>query len=415
MKNFVVLGAGTAGTMAANLLVKRPELKDWRITVIDKDDNHRYQPGFLFIPFGVMPAGRVTKSRRRFLPAGVDFVEAGIAKIDRERRVVLLDSGQELPWDQLLITTGTVTRPDLIAGMTDGSLWHRKIFDFYTLEGAELLRSALEGFNRGRLVVHIAEMPIKCPVAPLEFALLAQDYMRKRGRGRDVDVVLVTPLDGAFTKPVASKILGNMLAKRGIEVITDFQAESVDNDRSELVSYDGRRVGFDLLVTIPPNRGVEVVAASGLADDSGFVEVDKHTLQSVHDPDIWAAGDATDAPTSKAGSVAHFEMDTLVPNIVAHIAGRPLPESFDGHANCFIESGRGEAMLLDFNYEQEPLPGMFPIFKVPTLKLLGTSPLNHLAKRGFEAVYWNMLLPGRPLPFPARMSMDGKVVPTDVA
>ena len=410
MKNIVVLGAGTAGTIAANMLVKEKALADWKITVVDKNDDHQYQPGFLFVPFGMMPAKRITRSRKKFLPKEVDYVEDDIVHIDREGRKVVLASGRELPWDQLIITTGTVPRPDLVEGMADGELWHKKVFEFYTLKGAEELKPAMESFKKGRLVVQVCEMPIKCPVAPLEYALLAQDYMRGKGLGWDVDVIYVTPLDGAFTKPVASKVLGTTLSERGIAVEPDFQIESIDNEKSEIVSYDGRRIPFDMLVTIPPNRGSKAVSDSGLTDDAGFVEVDKHTLQSIHDPDIWCAGDATNVPTSKAGSVAHFEMDTLIPNVVAHIEGKPLPHKFDGHANCFIESGRGEAMLLDFNYDQEPLPGMLPVFGVPAFKLLGPSKLNHMGKLGFEAVYWTMLLQGRPLPFPSDMSMSGKKI-----
>ena len=414
MTRVVILGAGTAGTTLANLLMKRPELDGASITVVDKSDRHDYQPGYLFIPFGMLPAGRVSKDRRAFLPKGVDYVQGEVTGIDREARQVRLASGRLLDFDQLVITTGTIPRPDAVPGMADGALWRSKVFDFYTLDGAEALKPALAAMKSGRLIVHITEMPIKCPVAPIEFALLTQDYLRKRGRHPHVDVVFVTPLDGAFTRPVASKRLGKLLAERGIELVTDFQLESIDNERAELVSYDGRRVPFDLAVTIPPNRGADFLLESGLADELGFVKVDKHTLQSTEDPDIWAAGDATNVPTSKAGSVAHFMMDALVPNLVAHLAGEPLPERFDGHANCFIESGRGEALLLDFNYDVEPLPGMFPIYHVPTLKLLGASTVNHLAKMAFEAVYWNLLIRGLPLPFPAHMSMEGKKVPEGV-
>lgn len=410
MRNIVIVGAGTAGTTLANLLTKR-QIPDLAITVIDKSDVHDYQPGYLFIPFGMMPARRVSQERGKYLPASVNYVRDEVTLIDRESRLVELRSGAAVPWDQLVITTGTIPRPDLIPGMADGSLWHQKVFDFYTLAGAEALGPALERMKEGRLVVHVSEMPIKCPVAPIEFALLSQDFMRKRGRHSAVDITFVTPLDGAFTKPVASTHLGRLFAERGIELITDFQIESIDNDAQELVSYDGRRVPFDLAVTVPPNQGADFLRESGLADASGFVEVDKHTLQSVHDPDVWAAGDASNVPTSKAGSVAHFMMDALVPNLLAHLEGRPLPERFDGHANCFIESGRGEALLLDFNYDVEPLPGIFPIFHVPALRLLGTSPINHAAKMAFEAVYWQMLINGRPLPFPAHMSMEGKKVP----
>ncbi len=411
MKNIVIIGGGTAGTMAANFLVKEKALADWNVTVVDKNNHHEYQPGLLFVPFGIIPAKRITRSRKRFLPKGATFVEDRVVKIDRDNKRVELESGEHLPYDELIIATGTVPRPDLVPGMKDGALWYDKVFDFYTLPGAEGLRDAVKNFKKGRLVVNICEMPIKCPVAPLEFALLAQDYFRKKGLGWEVDIVLVTPLDGAFTKPVASKALGDLLAQRGIEVVTDFQIESIDNDTQELVSYDGRRVPFDLLATIPPNRGVKVASDSGLADDMGFIEVDKHTLQTTADPHIWCAGDATNVPTSKAGSVAHFEMETMIPNIVESIQGKPLTHSFDGHANCFIESGRGQGLLLDFNYDTEPLMGRFSMFGIPALKLLGASVPNHLAKRGFELIYWTMLLQGRPLPFTADMSLDGKRLP----
>ena len=411
MTDIVILGGGTAGTLIAHSLLKQPGSDAWNITVIDRDDEHHYQPGYLFIPFGMIPAKRVAKPRHKFLPKQVTFLVDEARRIDREHRQIELASGATLHFDQLVIATGTTPDPTAVPGMADGALWYRSVFDFYTLAGAKALKPAIEGMKKGRIVVHVSETPIKCPVAPLEFALLAQDYMRKKGRDWEVDVIYVTPLDGAFTKPVASKTLGGLLAERGIEQVTDFQVERIDNDAKELVSYDGRRVPFDLLVTVPPNRGSDVVVHSGLGDEAGFVPVDKQTLQSEIDPDIWVVGDATNAPTSKAGSVVHFEVASFIPNLLAHMAGRRLPRRFDGHANCFIESGRGQAMLLDFNYEQEPVTGVFPVPKVGPLTLLKPSAINHASKLAFEAVYWYGLLPGRPLPFPHDMSLAGKDLP----
>ena len=415
MVDIVILGAGTAGTLIANKLAKRPESSEWNITVIDRNNEHVYQPGLLFIPFGMVPAKRVVKSRRKFLPKKANFIESEIELIDKDNHTVKLANGQEIHWDQLIITTGTHPEPELVPGMKDGKEWYKSVFDYYTYEGSTRLKSALEGLKKGRLVVQITEMPIKCPVAPLEFALLAQDYMRKHGRNWDVDVIFVTPLDGAFTKPTASRLLGDLLSKRGIEVVPDFQIEEVDNDTKEIVSYDGRRVPFDLLVTIPPNRGDAVLVKSGLGDDSGFVPINKHTLQSEADPDIWAVGDASNAPTSKAGSVAHFMVESFLPNFLEHLKGEPLTHSFDGHANCFIESGRGEALLLDFNYDYEPVTGLFPEPHVGPLTLLKPSKVNHLSKMAFEPIYWYMLIQGLPLPFPADMPLAGKNFPENVA
>jgi sulfide:quinone oxidoreductase len=408
MNRLVVLGAGTAGTMVVNKLRPRLEPEEWEITVVDQDDTHHYQPGYLFIPFGTYRPEDVVKPRRRFIPEGVNLVIAGIDRVDAERSIVTLDDGAELPYDQLVIATGTSPRPDETPGMAEEE-WHRSIFDFFTLEGATALADKLATWEGGRLVVHITEMPIKCPVAPLEFAFLADDFFRSRGIRDRVEMVYVTPLDGAFTKPIASAHLGGMLAERKITVEPDFMVERIDTDTKALVSYDEREVPFDLLVTVPLNMGADYVARSGLGNDLNYVPVDKHTLQSTAHDNIFAVGDASDIPASKAGSVAHFSIELFTENFLDHIAGRPMTRAFDGHANCFVESGGGKGLLIDFNYDTEPLPGKYPLPGVGPFTLLAETELNHWGKLLFRWTYWNVLLPGRELPLPALMSMAGKV------
>ena len=395
-KQLVILGAGTAGTMIANKLSKRLPSTAWRITVVAKDDIHDYQPGYLFIPFGLNTPQQIRRSARHFLPDGVSVVTAGIERVDPDAHLVHLADGAELSYDQLVIATGTTPRPDQTPGM-EGPEWHKSVGEFYTLDGAVALREQLSNFRAGRLVVHITELPIKCPVAPLEFTFLADDYFRRNGMREQVEIVFVTPLDGAFTKPVASKTLGHLLAEKGIAVETDFLIESVDQDRKMIVSYDEREVPYDQLVTVPLNMGADYVAASGLGDELNYVPVDKHTSRSTAYQDIWALGDASNIPTSKTGSVAHFSVEVFVENFLEAIAGRSLTHSFDGHANCFVESGSGKALLLDFNYDTEPLTGSFPLPKVGPMSLLKESRANHLGKLAFRHIYWNALLPGRPL------------------
>lgn len=407
MRRVLILGAGTAGTMLANRLADQLD-RSWSITIVDRDDDHHYQPGYLFIPFGTATAKQITKPRSSFLPPRVAFVRSGISRVRPDDNEVDLDDGRILGYDWLLIATGTVPRPDLTPGMGDGSLWYRKVFDFYTMAGAVALQDALAGFHGGRLLVHITEMPIKCPVAPLEFAFLADDHFRRRGLRHKVDITFVTPLDGAFTKPIAARELGNLLEDRSIRLATDFAVERVDNEHSTLIAYDGRALPFDLLVTVPLNTGQQYVFESGIGDESGFVQVDKHTLRSTRYDNIFAFGDATDLPTSKAGAVAHFAVELFGDNFQAAIAGRPLPNAFDGHANCFIESGRGEALLLDFNYDTEPLTGRYPLPLVGPMRLLGRSRINHWGKLLFEKLYWQVLMRGRSLPVPTLMSMAGK-------
>ena len=406
MRELLILGAGTAGTMMANKLVEvLPQ--GWHVTVVDQDDVHVYQPGLLLVPFGVYKADGVVRRRASLLRAEVTYVVGEIDRIDPDAKAVALKTGVRLRYDLLVVATGTRILPEETPGLT-GRHWQRDIFDFYTLDGAAQLAQRMERFDKGRLVVQIADMPIKCPVAPLEFSFLADWFLTERGHRDDVEITYVTPLDGAFTKPIASAALGGMMGSRNIRMETEFGTARVDEDAKTLVSYDGREVPFDLLVTVPLHGGAAAISDSGLGDALGFVPTDKHTLQSDAHPDIFVVGDATNVPTSKAGAVAHFMGEVLVDNIVRYIAGQDLLPTFDGHANCFIETGFGKAMLIDFDYDHEPMPGRFPLPGLGPFTLLEESHVNHLGKLAFKWVYWNLLVRGKELPFDHRFLMAGK-------
>jgi len=393
--------------MAANKLRKELAPQEWSITVIDADDEHRYQPGYLFMPFGTYKPEQVTKSRRAVLNSAVDLQYGEIDVVRPDENVVALTDGREFGYDMLIIATGVAPRPDQTDGML-GELWHDSIHEFYSYEGSVTLAEKLKSWPGGRLVVNIVEMPIKCPVAPLEFSFLADSYFKSKGMRDKVEMVYVTPLPGAFTKPIAAEAFGNTLEEKGIEVESDFMLMEIDNEKKALVSYDEREVPFDLLVTVPLNMGADYIARSGLGDELNLVPVDKFTQLSTQYDNIFALGDANDIPASKAGSVAHFEVDLFVENFLQHVAGRPMSHNFDGHANCFIETGDGKAMLIDFNYDYEPLPGKFPYAGVGPMSLLKESRINHMGKLAFRWIYWNVLMPGRSLPLPALMSTKGK-------
>ncbi|PWU45249.1 oxidoreductase [Micromonospora globispora] len=405
MRRLLVLGAGTAGTMVTNKLRRRLAPTDWDITVVEQRDRHFYQPGFLFIPFGAAP-GKAVRPTRSTLRPGITLRRGQIDRVLPADNQVLLTNGERLRYDQLVIATGVEPRPDQTPGMRDPRRWRKNVFDFYTYEGAVALAGALRAFAGGRLVVHVTDLPIKCPVAPLEFAFLADAHFRQRGMRDRVELVYATPLAGAFTKPVAARHLGAMLDERKIALEPDFLVERVDDHR--LISYDDREIPFDLLVTVPLNMGAEYVARSGLGDELNLVPVDRHTLLSRTWPNIFAIGDANDLPTSKAGSVAHFSVEVFADNFLQHVRGEPMTGRFDGHANCFVESGDGRGLLIDFNYDTEPLPGRYPVPGLGPFRLLRESPVNHWGKLAFRWMYWNLLLPGRPIPLPARMSMAGK-------
>jgi sulfide:quinone oxidoreductase len=409
VRDIVVLGAGTAGTMVVNRLRPRLDASEWRITVVDESTSHHYQPGYLFIPFGMYRPEEVVKPTKAFIPQGVSLVTGTVEVVETASKLVRLSDGTELPYDYLVIATGTHPRPDQTPGL-EGEEYGKSIHDFFTLRGATALAAALEEFDGGRLVINLIDLPIKCPVAPLEFAFLAEAWFTDRGMRDRVEITYVTPLDGAFTKPTAARHLGGMLEDRKIAVETDFYLERVDTETKSLVSYDEREVPFDLLVTVPLNMGADFVARSGLGDELNHVKVDKHTFLADGHDDIFAVGDAANLPTSKAGSVAHFAVEIFTKNFLRHIEGKEMVEAFDGHANCFIESGHGKALLIDFNYDTEPLPGKFPLPGIGPFSLLEETAINHWGKLMFKWTYWNVLLPGKDLPLPSQMSMAGKEV-----
>ncbi len=408
MQKLLILGAGTGGTMMANHLRSKLDKNEWEMTIVDQEKTHYYQPGFLFLPFDIYKPSQVKKSIKKFIPKGVNLIRSKIDRIDADNNKVTLEGGDVLDYDLLIIATGAHIAPQEIEGML-GSGWHKDVFDFYTYKGSKALRDKLREWEGGKLVVHIAEMPIKCPVAPLEFAFLSDSYFKHKGMRDKVDITYVTPMSGAFTKPKASNALQYLLDEKGINIVGDFNIEKVDNEAKKIVDYGGKEVEYDLLVTVPTNMGSEVIERSGLGDDLNFIPTNKGSLQSKAHENIFVIGDASNLPASKAGSVAHFEAEILEENILRYIKGEPLKEKFDGHANCFIETGNGKALLIDFNYTHEPVEGTFPLPGVGPLRLLQESRMNHMGKLAFRWIYWNMLLKGISIPFvSATMSEAGK-------
>lgn len=408
-RQIVILGAGTGGTLTANRLRKALKGEDIEITVVDKDDRHIYQPGLLFVPFGLTHPEDIVRPRQKQLHKGIRYVQSPIDRVELEADTVHLGDGTALPYDVLVIATGVELLPDETEGLT-GPGWMENVFTFYSIEGAAALEGALATFDGGKVVVNVVDMPIKCPVAPLEFLFLADAYFTERKMRDRVELVYATPLDGAFTKPLAAKVLGHLLDEKRIKLETEFSTASVDGARRALVSFDEREVPYDMLVSIPTHSGAGFIEKSGIGNELAFVPTDKRTLAAKGLENVFVIGDATDVPTSKAGSVAHFQADSLEENIVRATRGlEPLP-SFDGHANCFVETGHGKALLIDFNYDVDPLPGDYPVPGVGPFSLLAESRMNHIGKVAFRWMYWNGILHGRPMPVPSHMSMAGKHV-----
>ena len=411
MKKLVILGSGAGGTIMANTMKQKLPMNEWSITIIDKSLEHIYQPGLLFLPFGLYGYNgpeAVKKTKKEHIPSGVHFVHAEVNNIDHAKKTVETTNGK-FDYDFLVIAMGCDIFPGDVDGMVEGM--GKNVFTFYNLPGAMEFQKALAKMEKGRLVLNIAEIPFKCPVAPIEFVYLADYYFHQKGIRDKIEIVLSTPLAGAFTKPIATSVFTKAMEQKNIKVVPNFNIGEVDHENKVIKSHDGQEVEYDLLATIPPNQGPEVVDDSGLGTGAGFVVVDQETLKSKKADFIYAVGDVTNVPTSKAGSVAHFMSDIVTENMMAEIQGKEPHGKFDGHSNCFIESGFKKAYLIDFNYKIEPLPGKFPIPVIGPFTLLGDTKINHMGKMAFRNMYWNHILKGKPVGHPfvsTNMKMSGK-------
>ncbi len=329
MKKLVILGSGTGGTIIAAKMRRVLPESQWEITLIDRDWQHHYQPGWLFIPFGIYTPEDCVKPKIKFVPAGVNFVLDEITGIDPAQKQVKTKT-DTFAYDWLVIATGCGIVPTEVEGMMEG--WGKDIHNFYSQEGAVALADKMKYFNQGKVVINIAELPFKCPVAPLEFAFMSDWFFSMNGVRKDIEIELVTPLGAAFTKPVAAGILGNICREKNIKVTTNYQIAMVDAGKKIIKSYGGEEVGYDLLVAIPPNFGAQCIIDSGMGDPMGYVDTDHHTLKAKNFDYVYVIGDATNVPTSKAGAVAHYEADTIVENLKREIDGKPPLPNYDGHA-----------------------------------------------------------------------------------
>jgi len=384
MKRILILGGGVGGTLTANLLVKklRRQVKagEVSITVVDQTGQHTYQPGFMYIAMGGERAEKLQRPERSLLDSLVSLVVGEVDRVDEPAKAVLLKNGERLSYDFLVLATGSRILPEAIEHFA------AEAHHFYTAEAALELRKALDAFKGGKIVVAIAGMPYKCPPAPLEVSFLIESELRDRGLRDKSEVHFCSPIGRAFTIESVSEMVTPIFEQKGIEVHTFFNVEAIDPARHVVMSLEGEELPYDLLILVPPHKGQQFLMDSGLAPaPGGWLPTDRATLQVGGRPDVFALGDATDLPLSKAGSTAHFEAPVVTERIVAAVTGREVNHrhgDYLGKVMCFFEIGDGKGTLLQFDYEHPPRPPK-------------PNQLWHLGKIVFNKTYWHTVPKGR--------------------
>jgi sulfide:quinone oxidoreductase len=384
MDRILILGGGVGGTLTANLLVKRLRRRlktgEVTITVVDQTGQHVYQPGFMYIAMGGERAARLRRPERGLLDSRVTLVVGEVERVDERSRTVELTDGQRLAYDYLVLATGSRIVPEAIEH------FETEAHHFYTAEAAAELRTALDAFRGGRIVIGIAGMPYKCPPAPLEVAFLIEAELRERGLRDASQLDFCSPIGRAFTIESVSEMATPILERKGIELHTFFNVEAIDPARKVVQSLEGEELPYGLLILVPPHKGQQFLMDSGLAPaPGGWLPTDRATLQVGGRTDVFALGDATDLPLSKAGSTAHFEAPVVTERIVAAIEGREVDHQrgdYLGKVMCFFEIGDGKGTLLQFDYDHPPRPPK-------------PNQLWHLGKIVFNKTYWHTVPKGR--------------------
>ncbi|BAS27186.1 NAD(P)/FAD-dependent oxidoreductase [Limnochorda pilosa] len=372
MQRVVVLGGGTGGTMVANLLGRRlrHEVEAGRLDLVQVVESplHTYQPGFLYMAFGLAPLDHYQRDQRSLLLPSVRLEVDRAVAIDPDAGRIHTLSGRAIGYDFLVLATGAVPTPSAVPGMAEGA------HGFYTGQDALRLRDALATFERGRILLTV-DVPHKCPVAPLEMTLTLDDYFRRLGRREQVELVYTYPIGRLHSLASVADWVGGLFEERGIRSETFFNLEAVEPGTQKVRSLEGTEYDYDLLISVPPHRGAQVIQTSELGDADGFVPTHRETLQALDHPNIYVLGDATNLPVSKAGSTAHYQADVVAENLVANLAGKPAPFRYDGKVFCFIEAGEEAASYITFNYRQPPRPAR-------------PSPVLHWFKVAYNEIYW---------------------------
>jgi sulfide:quinone oxidoreductase len=384
MKRVLILGGGVGGTIVANLvsrkLRRQIENDEVEVTVVDQTGNHLYQPGFMYITFGNEQERNLSRPERSLLDKGVKLVVGEVTRVDADARNVALADGQVLEYDEIVLATGSRIAPEEVEHF-DTEAHH-----FYTADAAHKLRAALDAFTGGSIVIAIAGMPYKCPPAPLEVSFLIEAELRARGLRDKSEVHFCSPIGRAFTIESVSDMATPVLEEKRIELHTFFNVEAIDPTRKVVQSLEGEELPYDLLVLVPPHHGAQFLIDSGLAPaPGGWLPTDHHTLQVGGRPNVYALGDATDLPLSKAGSTAHFEAPVVAARIAASLTGKPLAKkhaSYTGRVMCFFEIGDGKGTLLRFDYDHPPRPPK-------------PNRVWHLGKMLFNKTYWHTVPRGR--------------------
>jgi len=372
MQRIVVVGGGTAGTILANNLARRlhRELQGARvsITLLSASPRHMYQPGLLYVAFGKMAVSDLYVDEDTLLSPGIDFYVDPVEIFDLDHNEVKAKSGTTYGYDYLVICTGSRPALTLVPGLSESA------HHIYTEEATVKTREALKDFPGGRIAI-VTGVPHKCPMVSLELTFLMYDYFKEREMLDKVSFTYTYPIGRVHSIENVAKWATPEFDRMGVKYETFFNVKEVDGVKRQVHSEEGTVLDYDLLITIPPHKGMEVIEQNKLGS-SGWIPTHRTTLAMEGRQNVFVLGDTTNLPISKAGSTAHYEADILGENLASKVTEGVAMRSYEGKVFCFIEAGFDRATYAAFDYKTPPNP------RPPTRAI-------HWFKLAYNKLYWN--------------------------
>jgi sulfide:quinone oxidoreductase len=383
MKQILVLGAGSAGVMFANRIRKEFSKDELEITVVEKKDKHYYQPAYSLVVWDFEDPSQIIRPVQGLLHEGINLVMDEAVKINGAKNTVTTAKNGDLTYDYLVITTGALYNFEELEGLKAGIDKAESVFSNYTLEGSIKLRDKFREFKGGTIVSSIAEMPIKCPAAPMKFIFMAENMMRRWGIRHKCKFIFTTPMPAVFSREPYAKKLADICKERGIETVANFAPSEIDAEKGIMKDFGGKEVNFDVMCIVPPHQGQPLIENSeGVGDDAGWVRCNKHTMLSAKFDNIYSIGDATDFPTSKTASGARKQAAILTERLKAQLRGQAPTATYDGEIICPVLTKYKRVMFANFNYTESLSPAI-------------ESYMNWVIKvHMLRPMYWNLMLNG---------------------
>lgn len=376
-KSVLILGGGIGGIVAASRLRKKL-LREHRVVLVEQETNYVFAPSFLWLMTGLRTTKKISRPLSKLRRRGIELVHGNIEQIDPHTRTIQVD-GTELTGDYLVVALGAELTPETIPGLVQAGN------NLYTLAGAESLRDTRLNLHAGRLAILVSGIPFKCPAAPYEAAMLLEYDCRKRKIRDAVEIDVYSPEPGPMpvAGPEVSKKVRQLVESKNIGYHPEHQVTQVDTSAKRISFANGATADFDFLAYVPPHRAPKVVRDAGLTGESGWIPVDRGTMETRFSQ-VYALGDVTGImlsmgkPLPKAGVFAEREAEVVADNLVYAITGKGVARQFDGEGECFIETGDGKAGFGKGNFYSEP---------APKIKLRMPSRTLHVGKIAFEK-YW---------------------------